>query len=462
MREVEFSCNEEEDGAHSCESRVAAGLAFGGLEEAVERFDEAVGLAALCPGDDPVEVLSDHTGDVLHRRDLGPQDVCAPLLEHGGDDVDLLTVKNFAQMFAIEPCAGRAFGGGLGDQGVEVGSAFVGQAGTVLEQGPAQPFEARVGALFEASHLVDSGRRMGDDVELVEGNSGVGQVLGDALDESRRHVDAHRADLVGRAFVRGQIFCEAGDRFGVFALGNEHHLPLAHIGGDGQVIVATPAGRFVDRHRGHRRQIGLGQSKIDIVRTDRMDAMPGQTDQLGHGGKGHLLGHGQHQRLEQQREASEFAEPVGLVLDDLPVGQLHARRPDVQEAFVLEEVEVTQAFDLGVVDRMHARHVWHRKPRPGNEIDADGQRLLSRVEIDAVDVPRLGNAQGQFEELVLHPRTLLSSPTCARNGKAALGHQGRFAPLHGGRWPSLTADHRLAHGKGRSGRRDGLFDRTKE
>ena len=47
VREVEFSCNEEEDGAHSCESRVAAGLAFGGLEEAVERFDEAVGLAGF-------------------------------------------------------------------------------------------------------------------------------------------------------------------------------------------------------------------------------------------------------------------------------------------------------------------------------------------------------------------------------------------------------------------------------
>lgn len=27
--------------------------------------------------------------------------------------------------------------------------------------------------------------------------------------------------------------------------------PFAHIGSDGEVIVATPAGRLVDRHRGH-------------------------------------------------------------------------------------------------------------------------------------------------------------------------------------------------------------------
>ena len=132
-REVEFSRDEEEDCAHSRYSRVASGLAFGGLEEAVERFDEAVGLAALCPSDDAIEVLLDHAGDVLHRRNLGAQDVGTPLLEHGGDDVDLLAVEDFAQMLAIEPCAGRAFGGGLGDQGIEVGSAFVGQTGAVLE-----------------------------------------------------------------------------------------------------------------------------------------------------------------------------------------------------------------------------------------------------------------------------------------------------------------------------------------
>jgi len=161
LREFEFSCDEEEDCAHNREARIAAGLAFSGLEEAIERFDEAVGLAALCPSDDAVEVLSDHAGDVLHRHDLGPQDVRSPLLEHGGDNVDLLAIEDFAQMLTIKPCAGRAFGGGLGDHGVELGSAFVGQAGVVLEQGPAQPFEARVGALFEAPHLVDSGGGVG-------------------------------------------------------------------------------------------------------------------------------------------------------------------------------------------------------------------------------------------------------------------------------------------------------------
>lgn len=43
------------------------------------------------------------TGYVLHALDLRTHDVGAPLLEHGGDDVDLLAAGDLAQMLAIEP-----------------------------------------------------------------------------------------------------------------------------------------------------------------------------------------------------------------------------------------------------------------------------------------------------------------------------------------------------------------------
>ena len=101
--EVELAGNEEQHGAHCGKTGVAAGFTFGRLEEAIEGLDEAVGLTSLGPGDDAVEVSADHAGDVLHRRDLGAQDIGAPLLEHGGDDVDLLAVEDGAQAFAVEP-----------------------------------------------------------------------------------------------------------------------------------------------------------------------------------------------------------------------------------------------------------------------------------------------------------------------------------------------------------------------
>jgi len=66
--------------------------------------------------------------------------VCTPLLEHGGDNVDLLAIEDGAQAFAVEPGAGGAFGGSVGDQSIEVGARFGGQPLAVLEQCPAQAF----------------------------------------------------------------------------------------------------------------------------------------------------------------------------------------------------------------------------------------------------------------------------------------------------------------------------------
>ena len=131
--EVEFSCDKEENGPHGCEARVAAGLAFGGLEEAIQGFDEAVGLPGLGPRHDAFEMRAYHLGDILHRRDLGAQDVGAPCLEHGGDNVDLLAVEDVTQMLAVQPGAGGTFAGGRGDQRIEIGAAFFGKAATVLE-----------------------------------------------------------------------------------------------------------------------------------------------------------------------------------------------------------------------------------------------------------------------------------------------------------------------------------------
>src|SRR5450432_3172448 len=52
-------------------------------------------------------------------------------------------------------------------------------------------------------------------------------------------------------------------------------------------------------------------------------------------------------------------------------------------------------------------------------------------------------------------------PTCVQHCKAVVGHQGRFAPL--ARWPMAILDRRPppCDEVSRSGRRDGLFGRTK-
>ena len=68
--EVELAGDGADDRAPSLCASLASGLAFGGLEEAVERLDEAVGAAGSGPRGDAVDVSADHFGDGFHGFDL--------------------------------------------------------------------------------------------------------------------------------------------------------------------------------------------------------------------------------------------------------------------------------------------------------------------------------------------------------------------------------------------------------
>src|SRR5215471_8354983 len=53
---------------------------------------------------------------------------------------------------------------------------------------------------------------------------------------------------------------------------------------------------------------------------------------------------------------------------------------------------------------MHPFDPRRRKPAAGDKVDADRQDLAHRVEINAPHVPRFGNAEGGFKQLILHLR----------------------------------------------------------
>jgi hypothetical protein len=146
--EVEPSGDEQDHGFHRLEAGVSTRLALGGLKEAVNGFDEAIGLTGLGPSGDAIEMSADHDGDVLHGVDVGARHIGAPLFQHGGYDVNLLAIENVTQLLSIEPGARSAFGGELRDEPVEVGCLLVGELTSILEQCPAQPFERGVGLLL--------------------------------------------------------------------------------------------------------------------------------------------------------------------------------------------------------------------------------------------------------------------------------------------------------------------------
>ena len=54
VSEVQFAGDQQDDRSDGREPAIASGLSLGRLEESVERFEEAVGHARSCPGDDAV------------------------------------------------------------------------------------------------------------------------------------------------------------------------------------------------------------------------------------------------------------------------------------------------------------------------------------------------------------------------------------------------------------------------
>jgi hypothetical protein len=92
-----------------------------------------------------------------------------------------------------------------------------------------------------------------------------------------------------------------------------------------------------------------------------MDPMPGFAHGARDRRKRHLLGEHQHQRLEQQREPGELADPVGLDERHLSVRQPNSRNPNLEATLMLEEVQVAQLLDVRVVNWVFPGHLWMGK-----------------------------------------------------------------------------------------------------
>lgn len=235
---------------------------------------------------------------------------------------------------------------------------------------------------------------MPDDVELVEGNAGIRQVRGYALDEGGRHVDAHRADGLGGTAAGRELAGQCGDGLGTAALGHCQYAALYRVGGQRDVVMPAGAGGFVDGDVAHRGEIGLRERQLDGAFADRGHPVPALAYQPRRGGEGHLLAQHQHQRLEQQGEARELPRPRRLDLPYRAVWQSHPREADLQEALVLEEVQMPIAFRHRIVDWMLAGHARCHKAAAHGKVDANREHACLSIEVCAGHIPRCGNLQG--------------------------------------------------------------------
>lgn len=405
--EVEFAGDQEDDSLDGGESSEAASASLCGLEQAVNGFEKAVGLAGLRPGDDALQVAAHERGDLLHWLNLGAHDAGTPMLKHGTHDVDLFAIKDLTQLLLVGPRPSGAHGSEPGDQGIEVGGRLGLEAGSVLEQRPAQALERFVSALLDAAHLVYGGAGVGDDVELVESDACLWQVLGAAFDEGGRHVDAHRLDSFGRATVGIEVGGERFDGRGIAPLGDEQDPARHGIGRQRDVVVTAGARGLVNGERLDLAEISHAQGKLHVALAHRHHAVGRLAHDARHRRKRHLLREHQDQRLEEQREPGQATGEIRLDQTHRAVGQLNPRGAHSQDAFMLEEVQVPVGLGHGVMHRMQALVARCSKARTGFEVDQYSQGLGFLIELDRGHTPRIGNSQRRFKQLGSHESSRL-------------------------------------------------------
>ena len=100
---VEFSSDQEDDRLDGFDARETARFTLGGLKQTVDGLKKTVGLSGLRPGDNALQMRANHLGHLLHRIDLGAHHTGAPMLKRDAHHVDLFAIKNFAQLFLVDP-----------------------------------------------------------------------------------------------------------------------------------------------------------------------------------------------------------------------------------------------------------------------------------------------------------------------------------------------------------------------
>lgn len=140
-----------------------------------------------------IELASDEKNHRAH----GANAVVAACFAFGclKQTIDLFAIKYLAQLFTVQPDTGGTLDGDMGDQATQVGALTGIQVTSILEQRPTQPFQGRISLLLDTAHLIHSRQGMGDDVEFIERDACIGQMIGDTIDEGRRHIDTSRINL---------------------------------------------------------------------------------------------------------------------------------------------------------------------------------------------------------------------------------------------------------------------------
>lgn len=225
--------------------------------------------------------------------------------------ISFLAAEDVAQLFAVEPGSGGAFGADVCHRGIKVGLDVRVEFRPVLEECLARPSQAQVDLLLDAPRSINRRIDTGHDVEVVEGNTSIRRMLAHSLDEGWRHADGNRFTACRAPPWTSGSLAKVSKGVSTTPLGDKEHLAFIRIGKHADVVVPLDTRGFIHGEAGYLGEVGIGQHHVDIALADGGCPMPGQLDRLRHSSEQHLAAQGNGQRLGQQRKDGQLPCPTG-------------------------------------------------------------------------------------------------------------------------------------------------------
>lgn len=400
--EVEFAAGQVDHGAEVVHVLESAGSGLDVLDDAVESFEDRVGVGVVEVGEDVPPVAAYLAGELFHGFESGARHPRAQTLEGrlglgsiGAGVVDVL--EGLAHLTGASGFQSSPLQAALGFQ------LQAGQVRFVPQPQVLGPLEQRVAAGLLFADLVDGLVGVFDHVELVDDSRRVGQPLADALGEPQAHVAGNQTHPVGIAVVVHEIPREPFDRGRVLARDHADYVALHQVGDHGDVPVALPAG-LVDAYGLHARVVLVKPRLVHVMADEPPQAGVMFADLLGDVRDRLAFGQLHDHRLEQEREPASRPRPRHRDRVHAVGGARHARHARVNERLVLEEVQMPPHALPRVMHRtrgLAAPRFRAGEPRTRREPDRDMQfpsAVLLVTELHARHPPRVRQLQGGGEQ----------------------------------------------------------------
>ena len=400
--EVEFAAGQVDHGAEVVHVLESAGSGLDVLDDAVESFEDRVGVGVVEVGEDVPPVAAYLAGELFHGFESGARHPRAQTLEGrlglgsiGAGVVDVL--EGLAHLTGASGFQSLPLQAALGFQ------LQAGQVRFVPQPQVLGPLEQRVAAGLLFADLVDGLVGVSDHVELVDDSRRVGQPLADALGEPQAHVAGNQTHPVGIAVVVHEIPREPFDRGRVLARDHADYVALHQVGDHGDVPVALPAG-LVDAYGLHARVVLAKPRLVHVMADEPPQAGVMFADLLGDVRDRLAFGQLHDHRLEQEREPASRPRPRHRDRVHAVGGARHARHARVNERLVLEEVQMPPHALPRVMHRtrgLAAPRFRAGEPRTRREPDRDMQfppAVLLVTELHARHPPRVRQLQGGGEQ----------------------------------------------------------------